>query len=533
MSIRPKILIGCFVLGLLTLGVGASGLLSQRAVGALATRIYDQAFMSMSYLRAAQNSLIAAELDLHRRGSSPGSDAVNAKLATILDDLAVARDQAMSPAGRAAVEALREQVSSLKTGPEPSGAVDLAAYDQVALEFEKAVDIFAGDGFRYRREVEQLVGASVDRTLLHIAGAAVIAMGMGLVFSSRIVNPLLRLTAAMTTLARGDLDVAVADARLKDEIGAMARALLVFKNNELAARRLAVERGLDQGAQLAQARHVAELCAAHETSVADLLEALDRAAAEMHATSEDLIATVARTAGLATGAAAAAYQASGSVRTVAASVVQVSRSAIDTHAKAVRSAEIAGRATEEAKRADQIVQDLSTNASHISDVVRIISAIANQTNLLALNATIEAARAGEAGRGFAVVASEVKALAAQTARATNDIAVQIEAMQAGTGDVVAAIATVGATVTELRGISQSVSLTMDQQSVATRVIAESTQQVSAGTSEIACNVDGVSSGVEVSRAAASRVLSASMDVSRQATVLREQVSGFLQSVRAA
>jgi len=371
-----------------------------------------------------------------------------------------------------------------------------------------------------------IIGCVIGLGLL--AGAA-----FGVLFAGRIVGPVQRLTSAMTQLAKGSLDVAVPEHGRRDEIGDMASALQVFKENALEAQRLVKEREAEQGAISRRAQTVAELCVAHEKSVTGMLDTLNRAASDMKATSETTSAIVAETGQQAATVAAAADQAGSSVQTVAAAAEELSISVADINQRATHSAQIANKAAEEAQRADTAVQDLHGTASEIGQVIRMIEDIANQTNLLALNATIEAARAGEAGRGFAVVASEVKTLAGQTAKATGEIGNRINAIQGATGQVVAVIQGIRKTIDEMREISTYVATTMENQGAATRDIAFNAQQVATGTADVTANTGAVSQRMQATGEAAATVVSAAVELNQQADALRGEIGRFLNDIRAA
>jgi methyl-accepting chemotaxis protein len=198
-----------------------------------------------------------------------------------------------------------------------------------------------------------------------------------------------------------------------------------------------------------------------------------------------------------------------------------------------RSADIAEKAAEEARRTNVVVEGLASGTQKIGEVVTLIQSIASQTNLLALNATIEAARAGEHGRGFAVVASEVKALANQTAKATEEISAQIQDIQSATGEAVTAIQTFVGTIAEINEISAAIASAVDQQNGATREIAGNVQQAASGTHEVKENILGVERAASDAGVAASKLLAASTGLSSQSEQLKTEVNGFLGSIRAA
>jgi methyl-accepting chemotaxis protein len=387
-------------------------------------------------------------------------------------------------------------------------------------------------------EVAKARAADVVTQALAFIGFVVFAgllagLVFSLVFTNRIVLPIQRLTAAMTQLADGGLEVSVPSRRRLDEIGDMAGALQVFKDNAIAARTLVSERELEQAGKEQRTQRVTQLCARHEQTITTLLHILNGAAADMRSTSESMAAIVQKTGEQAMAAAAASHEATANVQTVAAATEELSASTADINTRAVHSAQIANKAADETDRAGTVVQQLQATASEIGQVVRMIEEIANQTNLLALNATIEAARAGEAGRGFAVVAGEVKHLAGQTAQATGDIAARISAIQSATEQAVEAIQGVRATLGEMREISTFVATTMDNQNVATSEIAANAGQVANATADVTANAEGVSSSMASTGSAATQVVDAAVHLDRQAEALRAEVMRFLGDIRAA
>jgi methyl-accepting chemotaxis protein len=387
-------------------------------------------------------------------------------------------------------------------------------------------------------EVAKARAASVVAQALVLIGFIVFVGMIGgtifsLAFAKRIIGPVTRLTTAMTQLADGALDVSVPARGRTDEIGDMAAALQVFKDNAIAARGLVTEREQEQAVKEQRTQRVTQLCAEHERSVTGLLDALNGAAADMRSTSQTMSAIVEETSLQALAAAAASNQATTNVQTVAAATEELSASTAQINERALHSANIANKAAEETNLAGAVVHDLQATASEIGQVLRMIEDIASQTNLLALNATIEAARAGEAGRGFAVVAGEVKNLAGQTATATGDIAARISAIQIATEQAVGAIQGVRATIGEMREISTFVATTMESQKRAAQEIAGNTSQVANATAEVTANAEGVSRSMESTGSAAAQAVEAAVDLNQQAEALRTEVSRFLSNIRAA
>ena len=248
---------------------------------------------------------------------------------------------------------------------------------------------------------------------------------------------------------------------------------------------------------------------------------------EISATELDSSSAAAATVG------AASQSASNNVGTVASAAEELSSSVVEISRQVLRSTEIASKAVGDAERTNATVQVLSTGAEKIGEVIKLIHSIASQTNLLALNATIEAARAGESGRGFAVVASEVKALANQTAKATEEISAQVAAMQTSTSDAVAAISGITQTIAQMSEITSGIAISIDQQGDATREIARNIQSVAAGSNEVNAHIGGVTTAATATGKAALDVLANARELDNQSGMLRVAVDGFLAKVRAA
>jgi methyl-accepting chemotaxis protein len=275
------------------------------------------------------------------------------------------------------------------------------------------------------------------------------------------------------------------------------------------------------------------LAAEFERKIGHIVQAVSVAASEMQGMSSSMSRSSEETARQTAAAATASTQASVNVGTVASATEQLSASIGEIGQQVTRSAAIAEKAADEARRTNIVVEGLATGTQKIGEVVTLIQSIASQTNLLALNATIEAARAGEHGRGFAVVASEVKALANQTAKATEEISTQIQDIQNATEAAVTAIQAIGETIAEINEISGSIANAVDQQGAATREISGNVQQAASGTSEVNENILAVARTSSEAGEAASRLLGAANGLSSQSEQLKVEVGSFLKSVRAA
>jgi len=370
-----------------------------------------------------------------------------------------------------------------------------------------------------------------------IVGALVLAALFCLVAGYLIVvsvsAPIRRMTDAMGKLAQHDLATEIAGIGRKDEIGQMAGAVQVFKDNMIEGDRLAEEQKKAQVQKEERQKRVEEYIASFDQSVQDALGALASASTEMRATAEGMSATAEETSRQATAVAAATEQASANVQTVASATEEMSASIGEITRQVNQSNQVAVKAVDEAAKSTATVQGLAAAAEKIGAVVQLISDIASQTNLLALNATIEAARAGEAGKGFAVVASEVKSLANQTAKATDEISQQISTMQGATHQAVEAIRGIDQTITTMSQISTAIASAIEEQAAATREITRNTQEAAHGTQEVSRNVQGVTQAASETGAAATQVLTASNDLSQQSEVLRTRVGDFLEKIRTA
>ncbi|MGY2046874.1 methyl-accepting chemotaxis protein [Methylobacterium sp. JK268] len=348
-----------------------------------------------------------------------------------------------------------------------------------------------------------------------------------------VTRPLLATTATMTRLAGGDLAVTIPGTARRDEIGAMVRAVQVFKDAMIAKREADEAGAIENAAKMRRAQAVDALTRQFEAQVSALTQGLSAASTEMEATARSMTETASVTTEHAVSVASAAEQASANVQTVAAASEEMAASIQEIAGQVSRSSAMAERAAGDAERTDAMIRQLSTSAERIGDVVALITSIAAQTNLLALNATIEAARAGEAGRGFAVVASEVKTLAAQTAKATETISGQIASIQGETREAVGAIQAIGQTIAELRGISVGVAAAMEEQGAATQEIVRNVTQAAQGTQSVTASIVQVKDGAGITGAASAQVLGAAQELAGHAGRLEGEVAQFLTSVRAA
>ncbi|MEG3617535.1 methyl-accepting chemotaxis protein [Magnetovibrio sp. PR-2] len=381
-------------------------------------------------------------------------------------------------------------------------------------------------------ENESMVTFAYTMIAICILAAIVIGAGLAFVIGSAIANPISKMTSSMNDLANGNKEIEIPGTGRGDEIGDMAEAVQVFKDNMIKADNLAAEQEEAQAAREQRAQAVENLTHNFDTDVGGVIESVAASATEMDSTASAMSNTADQTSGQATMAAGAAEQASANVQTVASAAEELSSSIGEISRQVAESTTIANTAVQEVEDANDQVQGLANSANKIGEVVALITDIADQTNLLALNATIEAARAGEAGKGFAVVASEVKNLANQTAKATEEISSQIGGIQGATQDAVHAIGSIGGIINKMSEISSTIASAVEEQGAATSEIARNVEEASTGTAEVSTNVANVTQAAQETGQAAGTVREASQDLSSQTETLRGIVEKFLGDVRA-
>jgi methyl-accepting chemotaxis protein len=386
--------------------------------------------------------------------------------------------------------------------------------------------------------IEHQTVALADRSSTQVAvlAAAGLAIGaaMAWLIGRGISRPVVRMCEAMRALASGNKTIEVPGVGRKDEIGQMAESVAVFRDNMVEAERLR-EANERQKAEAESERKAGmlRLAGTFEAGIKGVVNSIASQATEMQSAAQSMTHTAEEAARQTTAVAASVEEASANVQTVATAAEELSASVLEIGRQVEQSSKIATQAVGEAARTNTTVEGLNRTAQRIGEVVQLIETIAGQTNLLALNATIEAARGGGGGKGFAVVAREVKSLASQTAKATDDIRAQIGEIQGATGQTVEAIRSIGATIKQMSEIATTIASAVEEQGAATREIAGNVQQAAQGTGDIATNIEGVSRAASDTGAAATQVLSAAGELSRQSETLRRDVDDFLATVRAA
>jgi methyl-accepting chemotaxis protein len=370
--------------------------------------------------------------------------------------------------------------------------------------------------------------------ILVAVGGIVIGIGGGLwVAQAGIITPIGNIVACLRRLADGDSKVELFGTERKDEIGAIAATAIVFKQNALARGRLEEQQRQEQAAKEQRALKIEEMISRFDNEISEALGVLAGSANELETTAQSLSTASEQVSQQSGIVASATGQAAANVQTVAAATEEMTGSIQEVARQMSGARDIARTASQEAEQAQESIEGLNEAGQRINDVIGLIESIAGQTNLLALNATIEAARAGEAGKGFAVVASEVKALANQTARATDDIRTQITLMRSSIDGSVAAISRIAQVIFRLNEVSATVAGTVEEQTAATGEISRNAAEAATGTQEVSRTIIGVRSAAESSASGSVQVLDASRELAKQTSALRGAVETFIRGVKAA
>ena len=556
LKITPKlgILVGVTLLGLCVAGLLAGYLMKREMLNARVEQTRAIVDMARNLALGLQKQVAAGQMtkeaaiaEFSKRGNTLTFDNGNGYVfAYTMDGVAVLAP-VPSQIGQNRMDidtGGRKLVRELRDGVAANGEIMLRyefrkpGQDELIRKFSYAVPIpgwnmFVGTG-AYLDDLDTKMKPIAALLGLAILGIALVAGSIAWMIGRSISKPLTQLGARMQDLAEGRLNGAIPGIGRGDEIGAMAATVQIFQDNAVRIR------GLEQKEAEVQARAEAERRAAMESiasdferSVTGIVRSVSTAAAGMQTTAQSMTTTASDASARAATVGAASQRSSDNVGTVASAAEELSSSVTEISRQVARSSEIASKAVSDAERTNATVGALSTGAEKIGEVVKLIHSIAAQTNLLALNATIEAARAGDSGRGFAVVASEVKALANQTAKATEEISSQVAAMQASTSEAVASIGGITETISQMSEITVSISTAVEQQGGATREIARNIQSVAAGSNEISSHIGGVTTAAAATGKAASEVLANARELDTQSGMLRSAVDEFLGKVRAA
>ena len=545
------------VMAILSVGQGVSGLTSTAAVE---TKVSDittnwmpsldlvrQMQATFSEVRTARLGFLLSETDAERVAARRQTDAAVARMQ---DQMRRYEPLVSSAEERALLGAFREKWTA-NTGlfDRVANLVEQGRAPEARQLFQTEVrDNFTSAGVILNQDAELNrkgaleAAASAEAASAWARGVtwlALVLVGLAAIgamaFSFfRIARPLQAMTAAMNTLATGQTGIVVPGTGRRDELGAMAAAVQVFKDNLIRTRALEEETAQARASAEEQRKAgMRQMADRFEAAVGGIVGSVSASATQLQATAQQMTSTAGETASQSTAVAAAAEEAASNVNTVAAAAEELGVSVSEISRQVAGSAGLAQAAVGEADQTAHLVEELSQAVVTIGDVVGLISTIAGQTNLLALNATIEAARAGEAGRGFAVVASEVKELASQTARATEEIGRHIGRIQGVTGQAVSAIGSITLRIREINAVAASIAAAVEEQGAATQEIVRNVSQAATGTGEVTQNMTGLAQASEDTGAAATQVLASASELSRQSEHLSAEVQRFLDTVRAA
>jgi methyl-accepting chemotaxis protein len=552
MSIRYKLFgIFCIVISL-ACGLAFYGIRGISSSGDLVVRLYDGPLMGINYARSAHATMNEARLLVYRSQSEAAPKETVAKfeklIAGISDDLKVVRERVDNKDVTAALDRAESHLrgwseAELKVlKPQAGGVTELPAAfsvmqkgDEAVAALDDLVEVAAAYGYSYRTEAEAAVAAARSTMLTLAVGTVLIGLMLAVAFAYSMSKPIFAAMQIAERVAAGIFTDQIV-VRRRDELGRLLKSLAVMQVN-LKARAdedIALMSSKDQmnSEQVTRRQRIEAEVEAFRSTITAALSNTGTMTDKLTETARTL-SSIAHAAGQqSTEMASAAGVTSTNVQTVAAAADQLGESVQTITAQLQEATSVVQRASVMAGDANATIGALASAAQHIDEVVGFIRNIAGQTNLLALNATIEAARAGETGRGFAVVASEVKALAIQTAKATEEISSQIAEVQVATKRTVDNVGAITAVMADIDSFTVAIARAMSQQNMAAIEISENIRQAAVGTASVAQSVAGTAAASENTNRSADLVLATAQELSSQAAELRSSVDHFLTNVAA-
>ena len=552
MSIRYKLFgIFCIVIGL----TGALAFYAVRGIsssGDMVVRLYDGPLMGINYARSALASINEARLLIHRSQSAGANKEMLARLEKLIggisDDLKVVRDRVNAKDVSAALDRAEKFVRAWSEAelkvikPPASGLAELPTAfsivqkgDEAAAALDDLVETAAAYGFNFRTDAEAAVVSVRSTMILLTVGTALIGLLLAAAFAYSMSKPIFAAMQVAERVAAGNFTDEIVVKR-SDELGRLLKSLAVMQAN-LKARAdenitLMSSKDAMNAEQVSRRQRLEAEVAAFRSAITSNLVNTDAMTGKLTETAQTL-SSIAHAAGRQSSEmASTAGETSSNVQMVAAAADQLGESVQTITAQLQDATGVVQRASVMASEANDTISALASAAQHIDEVVGFIRNIAGQTNLLALNATIEAARAGEAGRGFAVVASEVKALAIQTAKATEEISSQIAEVQVATKRAVDNVGAITSVMADIDSFTAAIARAMSQQNTAATEITENIRQAAAGTSSVAERIADTASASENTNRSADLVLATAQELSNQAAALRSSVDSFLASAAA-
>jgi methyl-accepting chemotaxis protein len=552
MSIRLKFFCAFSVVIALACGLAFYGMRGISASGDLVVRLYDGPLMAINHARSAHAELNEARLLMQRSLSEGPSEAATAKfeklLAAVMDDLKVVRERVKSNDVTTALARAETAIRDWsETGlrilkPQAGGLTMLPVTFSVTKKGDAAVaavddlvEMVAAYGFGYRTEAEETVTAARTTMLTLAVGTTLTGLMIALVFAYSMSKPIFAAMHIAARVAAGNFTDRI-ESRRRDELGRLLKSLAVMqaglKTRADEDHALILSKDQASSEQAGRRSRMEAEIETFRSTISSVLSNADATTGELTKTARTLssIAQVAGRQSIET--ASSAEETSANVQTVSTAAGQLGESVQAIERQLHEATGIVRRASSMAADANETMGKLATAAQHIDEVVGFIRNIAGQTNLLALNATIEAARAGEAGRGFAVVASEVKALAIQTAKATEEISSQIAEVQLATKRAVENVGAITAVMGEINGFTASIANAVNLQNKAATEISQNIRQAADGTANVARGIAGATAASEDTNRSADLVLSSAHELSAQATELRSSVDRFLANVAA-